>query len=143
MSQFDFFSFPKIELCDIFSLHSPAKQQVLFVRHSFNLSSFRRFLSLRYITVHVRILLSFPYRFPREGSQRYVLIAFKYKLFALNVLLNLSIQFLLMRDKILQLTGARDLEIKSTYISTRTEHKLFSLQEGLKLEASLLLWIVV
>ena len=33
--------------------------------------------------------------------------------------------------------------MKSTYISTRTEHKLFSLQEGLTLEASLLLWIVV
>ena len=31
-----------------------------------------RFLSLRYLTVHVWILLSFPYRFPREGSQRYV-----------------------------------------------------------------------
>ena len=29
-----------IELCDIFSLHSPAKQQVLFVRQPFNLSSF-------------------------------------------------------------------------------------------------------
>ena len=32
---------------------------------------------------------------------------------------------------------------KSTYITTRTEHKLFSLQEGLTLEASPLLWIVV
>ena len=30
-----------IELCDIFSLDSPAKQQVLFVRQPFNLSSFR------------------------------------------------------------------------------------------------------
>ena len=30
-----------IELCDIFSLDSPAKQQVLFVKHSFNLSNFR------------------------------------------------------------------------------------------------------
>ena len=29
------------ELCDIFSLDSPAKQQVLFVRQAFNLSSFR------------------------------------------------------------------------------------------------------
>ena len=44
-----------------------------------------RFLALRYFTVHVRILKSFLYRFPREGSQRYVLIAFKQKLFALNV----------------------------------------------------------
>ena len=30
-----------IELCDIFSLDSPTRQQVLFVRQSFNLSSFR------------------------------------------------------------------------------------------------------
>ena len=30
-----------IELCDIFSLDSPAKQQVLFVTQPFNLSSFR------------------------------------------------------------------------------------------------------
>ena len=30
-----------IELCDIFSLDSSAKQQVLFVRQPFNLSSFR------------------------------------------------------------------------------------------------------
>ena len=30
-----------IELCDIFSLDSPAKQQVLFVKQPFNLSSFR------------------------------------------------------------------------------------------------------
>ena len=29
-----------IELCNIFSLASPAKQQVLFVRQPFNLSSF-------------------------------------------------------------------------------------------------------
>ena len=41
LSQFDFFSLPMIELCDIFSLDSPAKQQVLFVRQPFNLSSFR------------------------------------------------------------------------------------------------------
>ena len=41
LSQFDFFSLPMIELCDIFSLDSPAKQQVLFVRQTFNLSSFR------------------------------------------------------------------------------------------------------
>ena len=30
-----------IELCDIFSLDSPAKQLVLFVREPFDLSSFR------------------------------------------------------------------------------------------------------
>ena len=30
-----------IELCNVFSLDSPAKQQVLFVRQPFNLSSFR------------------------------------------------------------------------------------------------------
>ena len=35
------------------------------------------------------------------------------------------------------------IKMKSTYIWTRTEHKLFSLQEGLTLEASVLLWIVV
>ena len=40
LSQFDFLSMPMIELCDIFSLDSPAKQQV-FVRQPFNLSSFR------------------------------------------------------------------------------------------------------
>ena len=40
LSQFDFFSLSMIELCDIFSLDSPAKQQVLFVRQPFNLSSF-------------------------------------------------------------------------------------------------------
>ena len=56
--------------------------------------------------------------------------------------MSLSIQFLLMRDKILSI-DRRDIEMKSTYISTRTEHKLFSLQEELTLEASLLLWIVV
>ena len=39
--QFDFFSLPVIELCDIFSLDSPAKQQVHFVTQPFNLSSFR------------------------------------------------------------------------------------------------------
>ena len=39
--QFDFFSLPMIELSDIFSLDSPAKQQVLFVRQPFNLGSFR------------------------------------------------------------------------------------------------------
>ena len=38
--QFDF-SLPMIELCDIFSLDSPAKQQVLFVRQPFDLRSFR------------------------------------------------------------------------------------------------------
>ena len=38
LSQFDFFSLPMIELCDIFSLDSPAKQRVLFVRQLFNLS---------------------------------------------------------------------------------------------------------
>ena len=37
------------------------------------------------------------------GSQRYVLIAFKYFFFTSNVLLNLSIQFLAMREKILSL----------------------------------------
>ena len=37
--QFDFFALPMIELCDIFSLDSPAKQQVLFVKQPFNLSS--------------------------------------------------------------------------------------------------------
>ena len=93
-----------------------------------------QFLSLRYFKVHVRIILSFPYRFPREGSQRYVLIAFKQKLFALNVLLNLSIQFLLMHDKILSI-DRRGIEMKSTSI--------FFLHEGLTLEASLLFWIVV
>ena len=41
LSQFDFFSFPMIELCDTFSLDSPPKQQVLFVRQPFNLSNFR------------------------------------------------------------------------------------------------------
>ena len=51
----------------------------------------------------------------------------------MNVLLSLSIQFLLMRDKIISV-DRRDIEMKSTYISTRTEHKLFSLQEGLTLE---------
>ena len=30
-----------IELCDVFSLDSPAKQQVLFLIQPFNLSSFR------------------------------------------------------------------------------------------------------
>ena len=39
--QFDFFALPMIELCDIFSLDSPAKQQVLFVKQPFNLSSLR------------------------------------------------------------------------------------------------------
>ena len=39
--QFDFFALPMIELCDIFSLDSPTKQQVLFVEQPFNLSSFR------------------------------------------------------------------------------------------------------
>ena len=34
-----------------------------------------RFLALRYFTVQVRILKSFTYRFPREGPQRYFLIA--------------------------------------------------------------------
>lgn len=38
---FDFFALPVIELCDIFSLDSPAKQEILFVRQPFNLSSFR------------------------------------------------------------------------------------------------------
>ena len=47
-----------------------------------------------------------------------------------------------MRNKILS-TDRRDIEMKSIYISRRTEHKLFSLQEGLTLEASLLLQIVV
>ena len=37
----DFYALPVIELCDIFSLDSSAKQQVLFVRQLFNLSSFR------------------------------------------------------------------------------------------------------
>ena len=69
-------------------------------------------------------------------------VCFQIKLFALNVLLNLSIQFLLMRDKILSI-DRRDIEMMSVYISTRTEYKLFSLQEVLTLEASLLLWIVV
>ena len=45
----------------------------------------------------------------------------------MNVLLSLSIQFLLMRDKNLSI-DRRDIEMKSTYISTRTEHELFSLQ---------------
>ena len=44
-----------IELCDIFSLDSPAKQQVLFVRQPFNLSSNRAISVLRYFMVHVRI----------------------------------------------------------------------------------------
>ena len=35
------FALPMIELCDIFSLDSPAKQQVLFVKQPFNSSSFR------------------------------------------------------------------------------------------------------
>ena len=38
---FYFFALPMIELCDIFLLDSPAKQQVLFVRQPFNLSCFR------------------------------------------------------------------------------------------------------
>ena len=40
---FDFFALPVIELGDIFSLDSPAKQEILFViiRQPFNLSSFR------------------------------------------------------------------------------------------------------
>ena len=38
--QFDFFALPMIELCDIFLLDSPAKQQVLFVKQPCNLSSF-------------------------------------------------------------------------------------------------------
>ena len=104
MSQFDFFSLPMIELCDIFSLDRPAKQQVLFVRQPFNLSSFRAIsVPAGYFTVHVRILLSFPYRFPREGSQRYVLIAFKQKLFALNVFNIESLDSVFANDKILSI----------------------------------------
>ena len=57
-----------IELCDIFSLDSPAKQQVLFIRQPLNLSSFRA-ISVPAIFYGSRaIILSFPYRFPREGS---------------------------------------------------------------------------
>ena len=53
----------------------------------------------------------------------------------MNVLLSLSIQFLLMRDKMLSI-DRRDIEMKSTYISTRTEHKLYFLftSKGLTLE---------
>ena len=65
-----------IELCDIFSLDSPAKQQVLLVKQPFNLSSFRAnfgpaiFYGSRSDSFEI-----FPYRFPREGSQSYFLIA--------------------------------------------------------------------
>ena len=37
LPQFDLFALPMIELCEIFSLESPARQQVLFVRQPFNL----------------------------------------------------------------------------------------------------------
>ena len=68
LSQFDSFSLPMIELWDIFSLDSRAKQQVLFVRQPFNLSSFRAIYIPAIFYGNIRILLSFPYSFPREGS---------------------------------------------------------------------------
>ena len=60
------------------------------------------------------------------GSQRFVLIAFKLKLVALNVLSNRSIQFL----QCVTITWHRnEIDIaRHIYISTRTEHKLFSFQ---------------
>ena len=65
-----------IELCDIFSLDSPAKQQVLFVRQPFNLSSFRAiFGSAIFYGSRSDSNKSFLYRFPRKGPQRYFLIA--------------------------------------------------------------------
>ena len=65
-----------IELCDIFSLHSPAKQQILFLRQPFNLSSFRAiFGPAIFYGSRSDSNKSFPYRFPRKGPQRYFLIA--------------------------------------------------------------------
>ena len=66
-----------IELCDIFSLDSLAKQQILFVRQPFNFSSFRAISGAAIFYGSLSDSLNFSYRFPREGSQRYVLIALK------------------------------------------------------------------
>ena len=64
-----------IELCDIFSLDSPAKQQVLFVKQPFNLSSFRAIFGPAIFYGSRSDSLKFPYHFSREGSQGYFLIA--------------------------------------------------------------------
>ena len=91
------------ELCDIFSLDSPAKQQVLFVRQPFNLSSFRAisvpaiFYGSRSDSFKFSVSLS-PRRVAEVCSH-----SFQIKIVCFERLLHLSIQFLLMRDKILSI----------------------------------------
>ena len=124
-----------IGLCDIFSLDSPAKQQVFFVRQPFNLSSFRAifgpaiFYGSRSDSLEFSVSLS-SWRAAEVFSHS--LISNK-KLFALNVLLDLSIPFLAMRDKIQSIdhhvTYRNEVDIgRHIYISTRTDQTLFSLQ---------------
>ena len=121
-----------IELCDIFSLDSPAKQQVLFVRQPFNLSSFRAIFGPA-IFYGSRSEFSVSLSAWRAAEVfSHSLISNK-KLFALNVLLDLSIQ-LAMRDKIQSIdhyvTYRNEVDIgRHIYISTRTDETLFSLQE--------------
>ena len=131
--QCDFFALPMIELCDIFSLDSPAKQQVLFVKQPFNLSSFLAifgpaiFYGSRSDSLKFSVSLS-AWRVAEVFSHS--LISNK-KLFALNVLLDLSIQFLAMRDKIQSIDITWHIEIKSTsaaiFIFRREQIKRFSL----------------
>ena len=90
-----------------------------------------RFLALRYFTAHV-------HRFPREGSQRYFLIAsFEIKIVCFERLIG----FLAMRDKIQSIdhyvTYRNEVDIgRHIYISTRTLRSIAFLftSKGLTLE---------
>ena len=97
-----------IELCGIFSLDSPVKQQDLFVRQPFNLSSFRA-ISVPAIFYGSR---SDSFKFSVSLSARRVAEvcshSFQIKIVCFERLLNLSIQFLLMCDKILSIDRPRN-----------------------------------
>ena len=119
-----------IELCDIFSLDSPTKQQVLFVRQPFNLSSFRAifgsaiFYGSRSDSLKFSVSLS---AWRAAGVFSHSLISNK------NCLLWTSYWILAMRDKIPSIdhyvTYRNEVDIRChIYISTRKEHQLFSLQ---------------
>ena len=69
LPQFDFFSLPMIELCDIFSLESPARRQVLFGRQPFNVIW----------AVFVRFFVPAIFYGSRSDSFKFFYIAFRVK----------------------------------------------------------------
>ena len=141
LSHFVFFSLPMIELCDIFSLDSLAKQQLLFVRHSFNKNNFRA-ISGPAIFYGSR---SDSFKFSESLSAWRVAEVCSHCFQIKIVCFERLFSFWQYVTKSYQLTitwHRNEVDIgRHIRISKRTEHKLLSLQaRDWRYRASLLLW---